>query len=203
MAWIDKRGRLHSYRKPGRISEHTSAWIWHTLASDEPQAILGHVRFATRGRPEKNRNNHPHPCDGGFLVSNGTIPMHEQLAQMSRIELTTDCDTELVAALVERSRKRGKAARVSDAFGSVVFNDNLAVGAIWHKPARIYLIRNGKPLHVARPRGRGLVFASLADSLAHPAEPIDENRVHVLTTEAADKFTRQSRKELDWYRETY
>jgi hypothetical protein len=39
----------------------------------DARMLIGHLRFATHGKPEENINNHPHPADGGWIVHNGVV----------------------------------------------------------------------------------------------------------------------------------
>lgn len=44
-------------------------------------ALIGHCRWATHGSPADNRNNHPHPAGRGWIVHNGVVFNHGELAE--------------------------------------------------------------------------------------------------------------------------
>jgi glucosamine 6-phosphate synthetase-like amidotransferase/phosphosugar isomerase protein len=98
MAWVDYDGRLHSYKQTGRIVDALGLLA---MAKDA-YMMIGHCRYATHGDPENNLNNHPHAADGGWIVHNGQIHHYRQLLERHNLYPVTDCDSEVIALLIER-----------------------------------------------------------------------------------------------------
>jgi glutamine phosphoribosylpyrophosphate amidotransferase len=98
MAWINSSGRIFMYKQTGRIRDSLGLL---TMARDAV-LLIGHTRYATQGDPANNLNNHPHPCDGGWIVHNGMIPNYREIASRYDLHLTTQCDSEVLCRLIER-----------------------------------------------------------------------------------------------------
>ena len=75
-AWLDWEGRLRMFKQTGKITSNLGLLRMMKNA----RIIVGHCRYATHGAPENNLNNHPHPADGGWIVHNGVVSNHEELA---------------------------------------------------------------------------------------------------------------------------
>lgn len=161
-AWIDGRGRLRAFKQTGRITSHLSLL---SMVSDA-RMMIGHCRFATHGAPENNLNNHPHPCDGGWLVHNGVIRHYDQLAFEFNLPRVTECDSEVLGLLIEEL-DGSLVSRVLEA-AQLCSGGPLATMALWRAPQRlIALTSGGQPLHVGQSK-RGTYLASLAEGLPNP-----------------------------------
>lgn len=162
-AWIDAVGRLKMFKQSGRISDHLAVLA---MARDA-RMLVGHCRFATHGDPRNNLNNHPHPCDGGWLVHNGVIGDYRELIDEYDLAPVTQCDSEVLAQLIERL----DGSLVDRAIGAVQIagGSPLAMLALWRNPQRLIAVRSGsQPLHVGESR-EGSYLASLSDGL--PGKP--------------------------------
>ena len=109
-AWIDQRGRLHCFKQAGRLSDHLSLLA---IARDA-RMLIGHLRYATHGDPHENINNHPHPTDGGWLVHNGVVHNYAELVSSHRLWTSSDCDSEAIGLLIERSKASTLAKRCAE-----------------------------------------------------------------------------------------
>lgn len=91
LAWVKNR-RIYSYRETGKISPHRLKTLVHGA-----DIAIGHTRFATHGDKKDNINNHPHPCDGGWLVHNGVVSDYYRVKGNFHSEASSECDTEILA----------------------------------------------------------------------------------------------------------
>lgn len=81
----------------------SSSDAWHSLRHHRCSTVVGHVRYATDGPPDDNRNNHPHSSRDGRLhiVHNGVIGNYRELAARNRAKLQSQCDSEILLRLCE------------------------------------------------------------------------------------------------------
>lgn len=159
-AWLDSRGRLHSFKQTGRIVDSLGLL---GLAEDA-RMLIGHCRYATHGSPSNNLNNHPHPADGGWIVHNGVIRDHERIAQRNDFFPVSECDSEVLGLLIENGEgtlRQRCAAAIEEAGDSP-----LAMLGLWSRPGRMIAMRSGNPLHVGESKeGKRFYLGSLADEL--------------------------------------
>ena len=140
LVWTTTAGGLGTYKRPGAATDGLD----DLLMVDGATIIAGHCRWATHGCPSNNRNNHPHAAGRGYLVHNGTVQNHEALAKKYRLARETECDTEVLARLVNRTAGtilQRTAWAAEQAVGK------LAVLGVWANPGRMILVRNGNPLY--------------------------------------------------------
>ena len=101
LAWVDGRGRLHSYKQAGRVGANLGL----LRMAQDAVALIGHCRYTTQGSHFANVNNHPHPCDGGWLVHNGVIPGYHALVTGHKLQPVSDCDSEVLGLLNQRLKE--------------------------------------------------------------------------------------------------
>lgn len=167
-AWVDREGRLRHFKKEGRISDSLGLL---SLAADA-RVLIGHCRWATQGNPEDNNNNHPFACDGGFLIHNGQVKNYDALLEEQDIWPTTDCDSEVIARLIEQENGN-HLTRCIKAVNFVEKGD-LAIAAIWGRPPRVAIVRRGKPLWQGHTKKGSLYFASRAFALPGKATMMED-----------------------------
>jgi len=157
-AWLDGRGRLRMFKQKGRIVDHLGLL---EMAHDA-RMLIGHCRWATHGDPQNNLNNHPHPADGGWIVHNGVIASHDEIAAENGLHPVTDCDSEVLGLLIEQGdgtvRERCIEA-VQYASGSP-----LAMLGLWSRPGKMVALRSGNPLALGVCEGR-VYLGSLTEKL--------------------------------------
>jgi glucosamine 6-phosphate synthetase-like amidotransferase/phosphosugar isomerase protein len=158
MAWIDSKGILKHYKQTGPISDSLGLL---RMAADA-QVLIGHCRYATQGSPESNLNNHPHACDGGWIVHNGMIPDYQRLLKQHSLLPNSDCDSEVLALLIERLPGQLK-ERVDEAVSYICRPQPLVLLGIW-KPGTLIAVRRGNPLWMGESK-RGTYLASLPEGL--------------------------------------
>lgn len=178
-AWIDARDRLHAFKRTGRISDHISLL---EMASDA-KMLIGHTRYATAGDPAVNINNHPHPCDGGWMVHNGQVFNYEDLLIEKDLHPSSDCDSEAIALMIEQA-DGSKTERCISAVNSVA-SSALVILAMWARPNKIVAVRRGNPLHVAE-SPRGLYLASLSEGLPGVVRSLADNHALTLSNEKGE-----------------
>lgn len=163
MAWVTKDGRMRMYKQEGRIVNSRGLLA---MASDAVM-LIGHCRFATHGRPDNNLNNHPHPSDGGWIVHNGVIHDHEEIADRHGLHTVTDCDSEVLGLLVERN-KGPIIDRCARAVRTCRGQSPIVMLGLW-KDSLVAAADNGQPLHVGE-TGRSYYLGSLPGALPGKVE---------------------------------
>lgn len=173
LAWLDRDGALRTFKRPGAASESLD----DLRMVRDAVVVVGHCRWATHGAPEDNRNNHPHPAGRGWLVHNGVVHNHQRLARDYRLAPRTQCDSEVLGLLL--ARMAGpidlRAARAAEAA-----DGPLALLGVWAKPARLLVVRRGKPLSIGD-TDDGSYFGSLAGELPGITLPIPDGYAGLLT----------------------
>jgi len=175
LAWIDGAGPIHTFKRPGPATANLGDIDRCRGAS----ALIGHCRWATHGRPEDNRNNHPHPAGRGWFVHNGVVVNHAGLVSRYGLAMTTECDSEVLGLLMARfpGPLGLRAARVAE-----VAEGNLAVLGLWRNPTRLLIVRNGNPLCFGE-TDEGYYFASLPRELPGAVFTLRERYAGLLTCE--------------------
>jgi len=152
-SWLDDQNRIHSFRQSGRISDYLAV----LRMAERARMLIGHCRWATHGDPFDNINNHPHPCDGGWMVHNGVIHNHASLASEYELTPNSDCDSEILALLIEemegdRVERCIRATSLAEPYSLVMLG-------LWSRPGKLVALRRGNPLHISRTKA-GYFLAS-------------------------------------------
>jgi len=166
-AWVDQADRIHAYRQAGKVSDHLGLLAMARGA----KMLIGHCRFATDGDPSDNVNNHPHPCDGGWLVHNGVVANADALVADHELVLQSECDSEVLAALTERADGDHVERCIRAAMEAQP--DPLVTLTLWPRPARLVMVRRVNPLHWTQTKG-GFYLASLSAGLATPRAEVTD-----------------------------
>lgn len=145
--------------------------------------VAGHMRYSTHGNPANNINNHPHPCDGGWIVHNGVVHNYRQLLSDYRLVMNSNCDSEVIGLLAEASAEATAMGRLLSAVEQT--DGNLAVLGLWNRKRQLVAIRRGNPLHIAE-NERGYYMASLAAGMPVPAA-----EVKIVGDNTAVRFTQR------------
>lgn len=172
MAWLGD-GAIETFKRPGAASDD----LRDVDLCKGARIVVGHCRYATHGSPADNRNNHPHRAGRGWFVHNGVVHNHQDLAWLNDLVPTTACDSEVLGLLIARFRgplglRAARAAEAADG--------ELAILGIWRKPARLLIVRNGKPLCYGR-TADGYYFASLDRELPGRVRHVPDEQVSVAT----------------------
>jgi glucosamine--fructose-6-phosphate aminotransferase (isomerizing) len=167
-AWLDWSGRMKMYKRTGRIVDHLGLLAMAANA----RMIVGHCRWATHGSPDNNLNNHPHPADGGWIVHNGVVSNHEELAAEHDLYPVNECDSEVLGLMIAGgagSLQRRCVSTVNETRG------NLCLLGVWGHPARLIAVRAGNPLAIGNvPDGERFYLGSLRPGLPGEVEDVPD-----------------------------
>lgn len=176
IAWLDSIGTIRSYRAIGPVTD--SLEIIADVASTAT-AMIGHTRWATHGAAEDLACAHPFTCAGGFLAHNGIIPSHERLAREHGLLCTSECDSEVLARLVESHAANGAAGAFRASINAVAHGAPLATIALFGgTDPRIVYARRGNPL-ARTTMQHGKATLTLIGSNVAAAPSIDDDTVTV------------------------
>lgn len=170
-AWIDSLGRLRHYKQKGNLADRTNMPFLNLLA--DARMAIGHLRYFTHGSPDNNINNHPHACDGGWLVHNGVISNYGELLRRDDMWPVSDCDSETIGLLMELSAEKHLVDRARGALSEIKGGGFAAMG-LWRHPRQMLAIRRGNPLHITDGR-EGLYMGSLAEGLPGDVRAMRDN----------------------------
>jgi glucosamine 6-phosphate synthetase-like amidotransferase/phosphosugar isomerase protein len=173
LAWVNVDGRMHVFKRSGPAR----AWLDELDECRSAVALVGHCRWATHGSPLDNRNNHPHAAGRGWLVHNGVIRNHAELIAECGLKTQSECDSEVLGLLM--AQRPGPLVQRSTWAANLCEGD-MAILGLWRRPARLVVVRRGKPLHFGRSRD-GTYFASLPQGLPGSILPVADCSATVLT----------------------
>jgi hypothetical protein len=171
MAWIDASGRFHVYKRPGAFRDNLDVLD----AVQSARVVVCHLRKTTQGCHKDNINNHPHPCDAGWFIHNGSIRNYQDLITEWGLMVSTDCDSEALGLLTCKFNET-KIVQWRRAIDQVDQHDQLSMMAVYERPARLVVGRRGKPLRWWKGR-EGLYFASLGGGFPRKGKDFRDNQV--------------------------
>jgi glucosamine 6-phosphate synthetase-like amidotransferase/phosphosugar isomerase protein len=179
-AWIDKTGRMRCWKAPGNPLKMLG--MLKQLA--DATMVVGHLRYATHGNPSDNITNHPHACDSGWIVHNGVISNHRSLISRYRLCPVSECDSEVIGLLAERSDEKTQMGRLISSV-ELCEGGGLTVGGLWTRRRQLVMIRRGNPLHISE-TSAGWYMGSLAGGL--PGKP---SEIKAFKDQSAVRFTQR------------
>lgn len=156
ISWIDSQGRLRSHKQPGRLRPTVLAGM-----VEDATVLIGHLRFTTQGTELLNINNHPHPCDGGWIVHNGVLPEYRDIRESFSTSPLSDCDSEMLAIAWTDAPSDKPAQRASWMLKTCQpgWYSPLVVLGLWK--SQLVAVRQGNPLHTYS-NDDGVYLSSLA-----------------------------------------
>lgn len=186
IAVFDDSGEVSVRKRSGKLARLVE------LLQDSPVSAgatgIGHTRWATHGGPT-DVNAHPHLGDGGklALIHNGIIENFAELrAELDAdgIELLSETDTEVVAALLGR-----EVARTGDleaAFRAVVrrLHGTFTLLAMHRDaPDTVVAARHNSPLVVGLGEGENFLGSDVAAFVGHTrrAVAVEEDNIAIIT----------------------
>lgn len=120
---------------------------------------VGHVRFATHGKPEDNRNNHPIPHDNIIGVHNGVLRNHGEILKVTgREDPKTLVDSEAIFAAVNKWGPKKGLAKIR--------GDMVTIYTDFRKPHVLHLARtHGRQVTIGWTEKGNIIFASEEQAL--------------------------------------
>lgn len=141
-----KQDEIKIYKDAGSV-EHVNSLI---PTAESAEALIGHTRWATHGRPNKT-NSHPHlSYDGEFaLVHNGIVERfleHKKKLIEKGVSFVSDTDSEVIVNMIAFFYK--EEGDVLKAIKKVMdtIEGSYAIALIHKGEDRIYVLKNVSPL---------------------------------------------------------
>jgi asparagine synthetase B (glutamine-hydrolysing) len=169
----DASGELHVLK--GDIPAHQfmaskdlETWFEKHLHEDT-LAVLLHTRYATKGKPQENTNNHPVCAGNVAIVHNGMIYNDDILFKELKLERKAEVDSDIIRAILDDT------GVTRDAIGKLRrLGGSAAIAALDpQRPGWLLLGRSGSPLVLASTPGK-LYWASTKDALHMAVRPVFE-----------------------------
>lgn len=172
LAWLNRNGQIQSLKYSGPAQDHLD----ELDRCRDAIIVIGHCRYATHGSPADSRNNHPHPAGRGWLVHNGVVHNHLALIHRYHLQPQTECDSEVLGLLMARCPGTINQRAVWTANQAA---GDLAILGLWTNPARLLIVRRGRPLCFGQGR-HGYYIASLPEGLPGRAQAVPDRVSYVL-----------------------
>ena len=209
IAVIDESGELAVRKRSGKLAR-----LEELLEASPVRATgtgIGHTRWATHGGPT-DANAHPHLGDDGklALIHNGIVENFAELRSeldADGIELISETDTEVVAALV--GREVARQGDLETAFRTVVtrLSGTFTLLAMHRdEPGKVVAARHHSPLVVGLGDGENFLGSDVAAfvSSTRRAVAVAEDNIAVITpdevriTDFAGNPVEFSEYEVEW-----
>ena len=153
--------------------------------------LVGHTRMATHGDSSYN-NDHPHEYENdsvyGAVTHNGVIQSHELTAKENTLDLIGDCDSEVLARLIESYEPDlALESRVADAINACNDTSNIAVAVVEDGNDGVCLVLacRGNPVCYSTKKGI-LYYASTKESLGKGALSLNEGSMLVVNNDGVE-----------------
>jgi len=108
MAETGNQGRIFYHKQPGKSSDLVKSDTWKANVDININLALVHARGASRGYgdPLINKNNHPfvNQNKNVALIHNGKIHDDEYVNLLSKYQVKTDCDSEILLRIFEYAK---------------------------------------------------------------------------------------------------
>ncbi len=177
VAWIDTDNRVRMHKSVGPISKFIDGIIESMIS---PRVVIFHTRWATHGDATANENNHPHPCDGGWIVHNGQIPNYLDVIEEFGLLTSSDCDSEILGLLMPEFHGT-LLERMAATVDQCDQTAPLCMAGIWSNPTRLGLVKRGNPLFVGTGSSGNVYFSSCTTGLPGKPRPLEDNGGMVFT----------------------
>ncbi len=163
-AILDRQGGYLIYKRPvdaWRFFGSKDAYDVLDITYNNVTCIMGHTRYATKGKPSINKNNHPIRAGNTIGTHNGSIHNHKELFRRYGMSRYAQVDSEAIFRLYETSQGAKDFAdnRLPDVRGRVAI-----VWADLEFPEYIYAVKANNPLKLVYvPSLRVFAYGSTMD----------------------------------------
>jgi len=152
---------------------------------------IGHTRWATHGGVTEE-NAHPHRAGDIFLVHNGIIENYKELkAELKDYHFTSDTDTEVLAALINKYYKKGTSFKdaVVGALKHVRGTYGIVVMSV-REPDSLVVARLGSPLIIGLGKNETIIASDASALLGYTRKAIylNDGEIAVCTANHIDIF---------------
>ena len=186
---VIRDGRIEVRKSQGRL-EDLKARIAEQ-GDPEGHCGIGHTRWATHGEPS-DVNSHPHGNSDVTIVHNGIIENYMQLrAFLSEqgYEFLSDTDTESAAKLIHFNYDGDPVGTIIKTLGQI--EGSYALGVVFRDfPDRIYAVRKGSPLIIAKGEGENFIASDVTAVLSYTKDYylLEEDEVAEITANSINIF---------------
>ena len=130
MAESGNQGRIYFHKQPGKSSDLVKSDLWKSNEKISFNLALVHARGASRGYgdPSINKNNHPF-CNQNkniALVHNGKIDDIEYTNLLTKYQINTDCDSEIILRIFEYAKWRYNKEELKNYIGELPYPHRMA-----------------------------------------------------------------------------
>lgn len=151
MSWDGEKVEVAKYAGDVGLTKN----LENVAVNEQSKWVVGHVRWATHGSPQKLINNHPVRHGNTLGVHNGVLSNWEGILERTGGRMNDECevDSEAIFAAVDQWGHKAGLAKLR---GSMV-----TVYTKLEQPQHLYVARTtGRDLTIARTKSGNLVFAS-------------------------------------------
>ena len=147
-AIVDRFGDYIIYKRPLDALEFfkdSEAVDMLDIAYEDVTILMGHTRYATKGKPEINKNNHPIRTGSTIGTHNGSIHNHNQLFKKYKMKRHAQVDSEAIFRLYETSKN------AKDFADNRLPNVRGRVAIVWADiefPEYVYAVKAKNPLEM-------------------------------------------------------
>ena len=160
IAWsaTDEEHGLGVYYMKSAVPAHEFIDSMDQVARHTRTAII-HTRYATKGSPENNDNNHPILVGNTVGIHNGGIRNDDQIIEEVGTGRTAQVDTEAIFRLIDASENPVRELHRLQGTAAIAWLNT-------DSPNEMHLARViGSPLWVGTTEGGSLIFASIENML--------------------------------------
>lgn len=166
VAWRDHKGQVWIHKDAWRAQEFAPEL---DRAVNEARTVIGHTRWATKGSPEVNDNNHPLQYEGVILTHNGIVDNEAALYDYVEAEPLAEVDSEAIAALLARAPSYFE-SEYTDVLPLIEGRASLAWIETVDARDQLHLARvQGSPLVIAQTRSGAFLYASTRTAIVNAA----------------------------------
>ncbi len=166
-AVLDRSGRHLTFKRPVAASRLVREAGYRQVldrVGTETTLLMGHARWATRGDPKDNSNNHPLLVGDVIGTHNGTIWNADELFKRYGFERSAQVDSELLVRFANGSLREGAIDDAELLAGLLPCRGQMSAAFVSRlDPGRLLLFRGNNPLQARYDeRRRALIYASEA-----------------------------------------